>query len=275
MKLTKFILLKALVIGQIGLLQAADSEIAKPKLSEDASKALTSFSKDIAADAMLAVLTLDKNGNGGVPLTNLTKHLMSRGFAQVSSSFEEKGKVEKRQEEGAVRMDHLFLKMLETDVKGDLREEGFAKGIETAMMLRLSRMIPLDANKDGKLTLKEYAVGSPIRENEERDLEGFTKNQRERFANFDKDKNQFIEGVEYISSFDWVRHAVKGSMAAIYIDRADKDSDGTLSGEELRTLLPQAENLPKSVTIKESIHWLRKLKPKEIEEIKNKLLTTK
>ena len=275
MKITKLTFLKVIAIAQIGSLQAADDTKQQGFLPTDVAEAVSSFSEDITTDAMLAIRTLDKSGDGAVPLTDLTKHLMSRGFAQRTSDFEKKDKVAKRKEEGAVRMDRLFLKSLKTDGDGNLHEEGFKKGLETALSFRLIRLVPLDIDKDDKLSLKEYAVGRPVREDEKKDAEGFTESQRQSFAKLDLNGDQFIQGAEYIGNLGWVRDAVSASMVSIYIDRADENEDGSLSTEELKALLPEANNLPEAVTLKESIHWLRTLKPSEVQQIKQQLLTVK
>ena len=273
MKIPKLILIQAASLTHFSYLHAAND--IEEKLPPAVAEAVSTFSKSAAEEAMPAILTLDESGDGTVPLTHLTKHLMSRGFAQVSSGFENKDKAGKRKEESIVKTDRFFLKTLKTDDKGNLNQEGFAKGIETALRFSLKRMLPLDANQDGKLTFAEYAVGRPITEGEEKDAEGYTKKQRERFASIDRDHNQLIEGAEYIINLDFISHSIKASMAALYIDRADKNNDGTLSPDELQKLLPLAENLPNSIQLKESIFWLRQLKPTEIETIQQYLLPNK
>ena len=275
MKITKLTFLKVIAIAQIGSLQAADDTKQQGFLPTDVAEAVSSFSEDITTDAMIAIRTLDKNGDGAVRLTDLTKCLMSRGFAQHTRAFEKKDKLAKRQEEGAVRMDRLFLKSLKTDDNGNLHEGGFKKGLETALSFRLIRLVPLDVNKDSKISLKEYAVGRPVREGEKKDSDGFTESQKQSFAKLDSNGDQFIQGAEYLGNLGMVRDLVSASMVSIYIDRADEDKDGSLSAEELKALLPEANNLPEAVTLKESIHWLRTLKPSEVQQIKQQLLTVK
>jgi len=247
MKITKLTFLKVIAIAQISSLQAAEEAKQQGFLPADVAEAVSSFSQC----------------------------LMSRGFAQHTSAFEKKDKLAKRQEEGAVRMDRLFLKSLKTDDNGNLHEEGFKKGLETALSFRLIRLVPLDVNKDSKISLKEYAVGRPVREGEKKDSDGFTESQKQSFAKLDSNGDQFIQGAEYLGDLGWVRDAVSASMVSIYINRADRNQDGFLSKEELKALLPEAVNLPESVTLKESIHWLRTLKPAEVQQIKLKILTVK
>ena len=260
---------------QIFYLQASEEEPVKNKLPDDVRRAVVSLSQEVAAESMPAILTLGKDGDKGVSLKALTTHLIGRGFGRVSSNFDEKGKGGKRREENAARMDKLFIASLQTDDKGDLYESGFAKGITNALSFRLMRTLPLDLNQDGKLTMAEFAPSVAITKGEEKDADGFSKRQRERFARADKDNNQLIEGIEHLGQADWIRHVVKASMATIYIHRADKDENGTLSGGELKVILPEAETLPESVEIKQSIYWLRSLEPKQILAIESQLLNKK
>lgn len=238
--------------------------------------ALEQFCQSVAKDVMPSILTLDSNSNDSVPLKDLTKTLMSRGFAKIGTMenpHEEADQARhKRAMERNAKTDRMFIKALKTDNQGNLREEGLAKGLELAVSLRLAKSITLDSNKDGKLTLKEYAISIPITEGETVDSEGFSKSQLNTFNNADIDNNGFIEGSEFIQNRKWIREAVTTTMTATFIDRADTNKDGTLSKAELKSLVPNEEHLPNSVPMTESIHWLRMLEPEQIKHIHDTLL---
>ncbi|MEM9159735.1 MAG: hypothetical protein AAGB46_11875 [Verrucomicrobiota bacterium] len=227
-------------------------------------------------------MAVDEDGDGRVPLKTVLKSLMGKGFARVNE-----GPVpeEAAQQGGAeayhrrmAEMDKTIAQRLKGDESGMIGKEEAIELFETAIYeFMINRNAVLDINKDTKLTLEEYATGFPIREGEEADDEGYTKNQREGFANQDPNKDGVISSDEWISPMmvHFMEELAEISTITLWIDRLDADSDGSISKAELAVALPNAGDvLPESIPLRSAIAHIRALPHELHKELAAALLPT-
>ncbi|MEM9015457.1 MAG: hypothetical protein AAGC68_00490 [Verrucomicrobiota bacterium] len=245
-------------------------------LPPETMKAIEKASANYARQFMSAIVpVLDEDKDGAIGLREMTMHLMARGYAKVGGPLPEEEELKARamrRQESIAEQERGLLKLIETDEKGNFREEEMAGAFEKAIAYLLRRLGPLDANGDNKLSLAEYAVGFPVTGDAERDEEGYTDYQRQFFARKDTDGSGYVEGDEYLGDLSYVDETLLVSTAAILIHRADADGDGSFSKDELKTLLPAKDDLPESLPLGGSIYWLRELPSEQVLLIKNQLV---
>ena len=170
------------------------------------------------------------------------------------------------------KYDRKFIKALQLYSSELLTHQAFAKTIESLLAVWPGKLLLLDANGDGKIALSEYALSSPLVQDQEIDEAGFSKNQRSGFAYYDRNKNGAIDGIEIIRSTSYVQNKMRQYMTTILISRADLDQDSTLSQNELKELLPEAKDLPESVPLSEAIFWIRLIDSDDIAPLRDTLL---
>ncbi|MEM1440927.1 MAG: hypothetical protein AAGF67_01205 [Verrucomicrobiota bacterium] len=248
----------------------AQFDPASSSLPEGAIKAVQAKCDEYASKVMPAVLTMDDNEDGKVGLKDLVTGLMSRGYAKADKEVShiedpiERSTFE-RMQSSAAEADRGFAAALQTDDEGNVREQDLSFAMQVLILSALERIGQLDVNGDKKLELSEYALSRPIREGEEVDAEGYSEHQREDFAEMDTDGNELIEDAEFVGSmWGMIDAAVDRFIASVLIGAADADGDGTLSVEEIQTVLPGAENLPDAIPMERSVFWLRMLPGEEL-----------
>ncbi|MEM6916637.1 MAG: hypothetical protein AAF491_08745 [Verrucomicrobiota bacterium] len=225
---------------------------------------------EFAAKVMPAVLTMDNDGDGKVVLKDLVVGLMSRGYAKADPEVShiedpiERSTFE-RMQAGAARTDQGFMASLQTDEEGHVREEDFSFAMQMLILSALERVGQLDVNGDKKLELSEYALSRPIREGEEVDEEGFSEHQREDFAEMDHDGNGLIEDGEFVGDlWGMVGTAVDRFIASVLIGDVDRDGDGSLSIEEIESVLPGAGGTADPIPMERAVFWIRLLGEEDV-----------
>ncbi|MEM9158191.1 MAG: EF-hand domain-containing protein [Verrucomicrobiota bacterium] len=224
------------------------------------------------------ILAHDDDGDGRVPFKFVLKTLMSRGFAQPGGGpiLREEESENQTSESGTEEdEEERLMKVVRQRVAGSDRlvaslfkpgEDGLV-GVEECVELfrrafyqfAINRPASLDVDRDGQLTLQEFATGHPIRKGEAVDESGYTQSQREAFA------AQDTNGDGKIGSEEWVHPAIyfAGSEISevlaitLLFHRLDSDGDGTVSQSELVVALPDFYSSPKSIPMNESIYWIR------------------
>ena len=239
------------------------------KIQQDAS--------NIATEWLPTLQTLTTSDREKIPLTTLIRKLMPHGFAKVGGlSSRDAGNPPDRwairRRENAAKYDRKFIKALQLYSSEFLTHRAFAKTIESLLAVWPGKLLLLDANGDGKIALSEYALSSPLVQDQEIDEAGFSKNQRSGFAYYDRNKNGAIDGIEIIRSTSYVQNKMRQYMTTILISRADLDQDSTLSQNELKELLPEAKDLPESVPLSEAIFWIRLIDSDDIAPLRDTLL---
>lgn len=233
-------------------------------LPEPVREHIISTSDRLGSQLMASFLALDDDDDGRVSLRIVLQTLMDRGFARpggpVPKAVEESGMVERYRRRRADG-DKMFVKFLDRDEAGMIGRTEVVDGFRKALTQFTSRQVPLDTDRDGKLTLREHAMSTPVRDADETDAEGFTALQREAFAMQDRDGDGFVAGEEWTAGIvERVEEWTETTWLTMVIDQADKDADGILSRSELTTLLPDAsEGLPEQVSMEESLYWIREL----------------
>lgn len=246
-------------------------------LPTDVLQAVKEMCDGYAERIMPGILEYDEDGDGKVQLRPLVSELMKRGFARTSpfppgmDDELERSKFARSQEWQA-NADREIAKEFGTDDEGNILKTGVSSAIQSMMLGYLNRMGPLDVDKDGKLNFKEYAMGFPVTDKQEVDEDGHTEEQYEYFKKNDKDRDGFIKGKEYIGEQDyWLNLLVGKFVGILMIPKADTNGDETLSREELAAILPDAEELPESVPLAESVYWIRELEEEEIAALEKNL----
>ena len=212
-----------------------------------------------------------------IPLTQLIRKLMVHGFAKVGGlssrdATDPPDRWDIRRRENAAKYDRKFIKTLQLHSPDFLTHRAFAKTIQSLLAVWPGKLLLLDANGDGKIALSEYALSSPLVQDQEVDEEGFSKNQRSGFAYYDENKNGLIEGLEMVRGTLYVQSKMRQYMTAVLISRADLDQNSILSRAELKRLLPEAKDLPDSVPFSEAIFWIRLIDPDDIGPLRDALL---
>ena len=231
----------------------------------------------IATEWLPILQSLATSDREKIPLTKLIRKLMPHGFAKVGglSSRDAIAPPDRwviRRRENAAKYDRKFIKALQTHSSDFLTHQAFAKTIESLLAGWTGKLLLLDANGDGKITLSEYALSSPLIQDQKIDEDGFSKNQRSGFSYYDENKNGFVEGVEMMRSTSYVQTKMRQYMTAVLISRADLNRDSSLSQDELRHLLPEAKDLPDSVPLSEAIFWIRLIDTEDIASLRDALL---
>jgi len=261
--------------------QATQLAAAPPTGSEtlpvEAQQEIKKAASDLADEWIATIETLTSKENPHLSLSQLIQKMMPHGFAKVGDltsrdAKDPPGRWDIRRRENAAKADRKFVKALQAHTTDHLTHQSFASALESLLAVSPNKLIPLDANHDGKITLVEFAPSSPLTQNEETDSDGFTKNQRKRFATYDDNDNGSIEGAEIITSTSRTRHTMRANMLAVLIHRADLDQDSSLSQSELEKLLPKVTKIPKAVPISEALFWLRRLDSDDLTSLHKKLL---
>lgn len=266
MKLTSLIAICATFLALLARADFDPSTSTLPKATIDAVSELC----DVQAEKIMpAALRFSDGSSETVSREALITALMSRGFAQADSDTAgiedeaERNQYERIQKASA-EGDRLFARSIHVDENGNITEKAFSEAIRDVILSSLERMGPLDADRDERLSLAEYALSMPVTEGQEKDAEGFTERQRHYFEEQDADDNGYIEGIEYLGGrWEYVEGKVDQFIAMLEIDRADLDADGTLSGEEIEAVLPDLQDSPESLALNESAFWIRGLSNEE------------
>ena len=224
---------------------------------------LNKLTRDFSANLLSAILTHDRDNDGRVQLRSVLVDLMKRGFARpggpVPEMYKKRGHSERYRRSHA-DADKDFIKRIPKDEAGMIGESEISVAIKKAFDKPIERMLSLDVDGDGKINLKEYAVGSPITPEHKVDKEGFTEIQRKGFKRHDLDENGFLEGHEWLINYTpHIQNWIDAVSLTIVIHQADKDGDSILSHSELKSILPKAKSLPENVPMNESRYWVREL----------------
>ena len=180
-----------------------------------------------------------------------------------------------RRRENDAKYDRKFIKTLQLYSTEFLTHQAFAKTIESLLAVWPNKLLLLDADGDGSITLSEYALSSPLVQDQQTDEDGFSQNQRRGFAYYDSNKNGVIDGTEIIRSTSYVEKKMRQYMAALLISRADIDKDSILSQSELKELSPKTKGLPAAIPLSEAIYWLRLIESDDIAPLRDTLLEWK
>ena len=215
-----------------------------------------------------------------IPLTKLIRRLMPHGFAKVGglASRDAENPPDRwdiRRRENDAKYDRKFIKALQLYSTEFLTLQSFAKTIESLLAVWPNKLLLLDANGDGSIALSEYALSSPLVQDQETDEDGFSQNQRRGFAYYDSNENGLIDGTEIFRSISYVQKKMRQYMATLLISHADIDKDSILSQSELKELAPEAKDLPASVPLSEAIYWLRLIGSDDIAPLRDTLLEWK
>ena len=234
----------------------------------------------IATEWLATLQTLATPEEKQVPLTKLIRKLMPYGFAKVGglSARDVENPPDRwvlRRRENDAKYDRRFIKALQPHSADFLTHQSFAKAIESLLAVWPRKLLLLDSDGDGRIALAEYALGSPLVQNQETDEDGFAEHQRRGFAFYDQNKNGSIDGTEMVRSTSYVHKKMRQYMSALLISRADVDGDSSLSQSELRQIVPESKDLPKSVPLSEAIFWIRLVDTDGIAPLRDTLLGKK
>lgn len=255
---------RLITLGLMVFLPLAAEEPPAPFVSPELEAKINAVSEKFGTELMAGVLAIDEDGNGAVEQKQLLRTLMSRGFARPGSMpvpAEMEGRVTVEQyNERMAGTDREVGSRLKPDENGMLGLTEVTGMFTSALHEFSGRSTMLDVDRDGKLTLKEYATGVAIREDQEIDEEGYTKIQRQGFAMMDIDKNGFVDGAEMFPSqiTHFIEELVYTLNITLWIDRLDTDEDDIISQAELAAALPGTEEtLPEGFPLKEAMHHVR------------------
>ncbi|MCH6256346.1 hypothetical protein MLD52_07290 [Puniceicoccaceae bacterium K14] len=227
-------------------------------------------------------MAIDEDGDGRVPMKDVLKSLMGKGFARVGegpvpAEAEQQGGAEAYLK-GMAEMDKTVAKRLKGDEDGMLGQKEGVELFKTALYeLVIGPKAILDTNHDAKLSLEEVATSIPIRKGETPDEEGFTERQRKGFARQDTNKDGYISSLEWLDpmTLHFMEEIAEILAITMWIDTLDTDSDGAVSKQELATVLPEAgDNLPESIPLNQAITYIRSLPHDLHHELSAALLPT-
>jgi Ca2+-binding EF-hand superfamily protein len=260
-----------------GIISAKETKTGIESLPKEAREQIQQDAANIATEWLPTLRTLTSHTQEKITLNAFIQKLMPYGFAKVGGlsardAEDPPDRWDIRRRENDAKNDRKFINALQHYSDDQLTYESFAKTIESILAIWPNKLLPLDADGDEKITLAEYAASSPLIQEQDTDEEGFSKDQRRRFAYYDDNKNGVIEGAEILSSSTYHHKTMRQYMSTILIARADLNQDSTLSKTELEKLIPQAKKLPKSVPLSEALFWLRRLDSDDLTSVRDQLL---
>ena len=249
-------------------------------LPEEVRRKIKQEALGMATEWIQTLKGLTRPNQKAIPLTDLIRRLMPHGFAKVGgvASRDAENPPDRwviRRRENDAKYDRKFIKTLQLYSTEFLTLQAFAKTIESLLAVWPNKLLLLDADGDGSITLSEYALSSPLVQDQQTDEDGFSQNQRRGFAYYDSNKNGVIDGTEIIRSTSYVEKKMRQYMAALLISRADIDKDSILSQSELKELSPKTKGLPTAIPLSEAIYWLRLIGSDDIAPLRDTLLEWK
>ncbi|MEM7674304.1 MAG: hypothetical protein AAF212_13250 [Verrucomicrobiota bacterium] len=270
----KHLLLTALLCGA-SMVTGQSAKTVGLELPAEVEAEIDQLAEDYGTSLTRAFLTLDDDEDGRVDMRMALTALMRRGFARPGGSapeqYEEMGYAEMYRRRFA-DSDKEFIKLIKQDDAGMVGLEELVEGTRSALREHIVRQKPLDENKDGNLSLAEYAASYPIQPNDTVDAEGFTEHQRSEFARQDTNEDGIIQSHEWIAgNLEWVGNWLEGTKLTIVFSKLDLNGDRRVSKVELQKALPGFTELPETVAMRESRWWLREL-PAEQKQILSEYL---
>ncbi len=260
-----------------GITSAKETNTGIESLPEEAREQIQQDAANMATEWLPTLRTLTSHTQEKITLNAFIQKLMPHGFAKVGGlsardAEDPPDRWDIRRRENAAKYDRKFINALQLHSDDYLTYQSFAKTIESLLAIWPNKLLPLDVDGDGKITLAEYAASAPLVQDQDTDEDGFSKDQRRRFAYYDDNKNGVIDGAEILSSTSYYHKTMRHYMSTILIARADLNQDSTLSQTELAKLIPQAKKLPKSVPLSEALFWLRDLDSDDLTSVRDQLL---
>ncbi|MEM1222673.1 MAG: hypothetical protein AAGH40_07900 [Verrucomicrobiota bacterium] len=255
------------------------SPVILPELTEE----IDAFAEEVGSKVAKATLILDDDGDGRVEQTKLLRGLMGAGFTReaktpVPQEIADAGMSETYHRAVAER-DRIIAKTIVVGEDGKMGPTEWIASFRLAALDRATRRnVKQDVDQDGKLTLKEFATGIPIREGQVADDEGYTPQQRAAFARVDKNGDGYYAGTEWLGPrfFQEAENIANVLSIALNIRTLDTDSDGSLAKEEMGVVLETyPEAFPESIPLVEAIHYIRLIPDETQRELLAALLDPK
>ncbi len=252
----------------------ADTRSAKV-VSDDLTAKIDVAAQSAAATFWIGVKTLDEDGDGKVALTKLVKTLQSRGFARPAVAASEGGAVEgrgrQRRGRGTPKSDLQFIKRLDPSKDKHVEKSEVATAFRSIMLESVEAKLALDANRDGKISLPEYALSSPAKGGKT-DENGINWHQRSHFEREDPNKDGVITGEEVLGRYERrVFSQAEVLQLTLRLHKADRNGNGELNLEECESVLPGWRVDSNGVALVEFYDRLRRLSTEDWKKLSDAL----
>ncbi|MFD2255591.1 hypothetical protein ACFSSA_02795 [Luteolibacter algae] len=236
--------MKISLLCLFGLSAALHAEV-----SPETEKVLTETSEISSRHIRLALSEVDESGEKLVPLVSALRRMgfgnpppvhpeMKKSEAELAQMPEKDRKIyEDHHAERLSRMAQMgqadveYLKDLDLDKNLKLDEAEIRDSIRGQLVFLLEDKMKVDGDGDGKLNIKEYSLGVPVRGEIEED--GVDWHQRGHFEGDDLNKDGMIDESEVVSHFaaDLGLKAVQVHLAAS-LSNLDGNEDGKIDQSE-------------------------------------------